>query len=428
MKPKQMPRLFAALLCLLAFDLTAQEEPARLLLTSSAASAGAAVEIEIHLENSQSRIAALTFVVEYDASRLAFDLRSSGSRVTFNLPSGFVAHTFPMPEQGRLGIAIYDPDAPISVLSDGLLARIRFDVVPNAEGTASVRLEAPLDAADRNAETVPLAGPSSPLVLPLSSGRHEEARGSADEDGPGDRESDQNVPSAQELFPSKWLLPLSALPEPEGHPGTTSLTMSNPSGRDARVLMTLVQPSGTSMSREIGLRSGEVRTLEDVVRTISMGSSGSAPAQGAVLIEASSPDLVLTARSIERRGNEAIHERDLPIVGWKKLIRTNEKRTFVVATAHVDEPFLLTLINAGDVTTTVLVEVRTSEGQTLTRRTWTLLPGGLIGGIDLRSHGAAHPRDTLLIELISSDERARYFAYISRRDRGTGAPLLQMPR
>lgn len=159
MNPTRIPRTLAAfLLCLVSFNLTAQSEPARLLLSSSAANAGGVIEIDIRLEGSQSRIAALTCVIEYSEQLSFAPSRGSMSGVTFNLPSGFVAHTFPMPDR-RLGIAIYDPDAPVSVLSDGLLARVRFEVVPNAEGSASVRLEPSLDAADRNAQTVPLGPP-----------------------------------------------------------------------------------------------------------------------------------------------------------------------------------------------------------------------------------------------------------------------------
>lgn len=115
----------------------------QLSVSSASTTPGDSVDLEVRLAGAASGVAALAFVLEYDASRLHLagaDGVDPTQSVRFSVPAPFVGSAFPVRGTGRLGVSVYRPRAPITTLSDGTFVRIRFNVDPAASGFAYVRI------------------------------------------------------------------------------------------------------------------------------------------------------------------------------------------------------------------------------------------------------------------------------------------------
>lgn len=131
-----------------------------LAITSASVRAGSTAELSVQLLTPSASVAAVSFVIRYDTSRLMLEpgetTRSSALDVT--IPPQFVALTFENPEKGEIGISIYDPVTPIDSLPSGTLLKIRFQTRQGTSGFAPVRvaMDPAPDAADANARQVPV--------------------------------------------------------------------------------------------------------------------------------------------------------------------------------------------------------------------------------------------------------------------------------
>src|SRR5688572_4126367 len=98
-------------------------------------SAGREVTIPVVLQAGSSPIAAVVFEVEFDAGKLEFT--PATDRLS-NLD--FESQSFVTGSPGRIGISVYDPEAPVRDLPDGTVIPLRFRVRPGATGFAGVRV------------------------------------------------------------------------------------------------------------------------------------------------------------------------------------------------------------------------------------------------------------------------------------------------
>lgn len=117
----------------------------QLSVSSASTTPGGAVDLEVRLSGGASRVAALAFVLEYDAARLhlaAVDGIDPAQSVQFSVPAPFVGSAFALRGAGRFGLSVYRTRGPITTLADGTFARIRFNVDPGASGFAFVRVAA----------------------------------------------------------------------------------------------------------------------------------------------------------------------------------------------------------------------------------------------------------------------------------------------
>ena len=131
-----------------AFELSVQ---------SATSPAGRVIDLPVRLRTGDTPISALVFEIEYDSSRLVFDPQTSKSEIPPEDKSGYATDLFSEAiERGRIGVSVYDPAAPITVLPDGNIVTLRFQVKTAAEGFAQVRVTgspAP-DAADAAGQRV----------------------------------------------------------------------------------------------------------------------------------------------------------------------------------------------------------------------------------------------------------------------------------
>ena len=98
-------------------------------------SPGREVTIPVVLQAGVSPVAAVVFEVEYDEGKLEF------SPTTDRLSNlDLEAHSFATDSPGRIGISVYDPEAPVRDLPDGMVIPLRFRVRPGATGFAGVRV------------------------------------------------------------------------------------------------------------------------------------------------------------------------------------------------------------------------------------------------------------------------------------------------
>lgn len=122
---------------------------------------GELVDVPVTLRTGELHLAALSFTIRYDASRLSLAADpAAGSKVEITAPGEFTASSWTSATgEGELGVVIYDPAPPVAALPDGVLATIRFRIREGAEGFAPVALsrDYPPSGADERARALPPA-------------------------------------------------------------------------------------------------------------------------------------------------------------------------------------------------------------------------------------------------------------------------------
>lgn len=169
-KTKQLA-LLVGVLCLTSSEMGAAE----LVVQSASARPGETVEIAILLNPQETSVAAVVFEIDYDVTKLQFKPTSSSetaSVLAIEL-DGFAVETFDdRAAAGRVGIAVYDPIAPVVALPAGVIATLRFQVRQSAGGYAAVTIAGrPPDAADPDGKSVPITANSAPTGVAISGGR-----------------------------------------------------------------------------------------------------------------------------------------------------------------------------------------------------------------------------------------------------------------
>ena len=404
------PRRTVPLLTILALLLpggavSAQEEPAKLVLASGAVSTGGEIEIEVRLDDADSRVSALTFVIDYDASKLALDAVNPRSRVMFDLPSGFVGHAFPFPDEGRLGIAIYDPDAPLSVIADGLLARIRFSVLPEAQGTAAFAIEPSASAADADATLVPLVVPVDPVgvTLPGTSAAPRRIRPAAPASGTASSGTSEGW---------RWAVPLTALAGDSGW--RTRLEITNRS-KESSVIELMTAGTGATVRERFALAAGDSRVIEDLGALFIRD----ARVHTAIILTSTSPDLGISA-TMQRA------ETDLPVllpaVKWEDLDGGADAVLKIARELRMSGSSHLAIVNVGEESAVVRIAARDGHGEVIHREVMSV-GAGMSAAVDLGKLGASVERNLLVLEMISTGSRV--LGYLVQQDRILNRPLIR---
>ncbi|MEO8216499.1 MAG: choice-of-anchor D domain-containing protein [Acidobacteriota bacterium] len=173
-----LSRRLSVLVCgaILVFALPAdaQNGAPQLIITTTSSLPGEATAVEVRLVNPEQQVAAITFSIEFDSSRLAFDGGGADGQLTAvetSLPKPLRASSFYFPDQSRVGISVYSANIPVTPIPEGLLARIHFTVKNDVSGFAFVRLDpspAP-DAASVLGESVALGVQSSQSGVSVAS-------------------------------------------------------------------------------------------------------------------------------------------------------------------------------------------------------------------------------------------------------------------
>lgn len=507
-KRREREVLFALLISLLGSPLGAYE----LKLSSAASQPGRFVEMPVSFASHGTPVAALVFEVEFDTSRLQFDLGIGKIGVSASASeSDYTATTFNEAlGNGRIGISIYDPLAPISRIPDGELLRLRFLIREGAEGFAYVRvaLTPGPDAADASGMKVAVWNPSvqqsgvfiaaaraqfaaSPRLMSFGSvelGRlarrelllnnvggagalihrlriePETAGFSFSEsltlpmavrpnatilvpiqfhsDEPGQHAaaivvesnaattrleiplSASVVPEGSFAYDSRFLLPAAA--KLRGANGTiwrSTMALVNPREEELSAILTLLPARGTPVTRELRIAGGESRYFSDLVAEIFESSDTS----GAVVIDSSSPDLIIRSTTISEAADGGTAGQAVPTVPWRELFRTGET-AYLAGLEHSSAKHTnLALLNLTTATIAVSVELF-RRGVSAGSRTYVLEPQQLAQSLDVFEALEVKDETEILARIRATSPDAIFFAYASTVDRRTGSPVFQSAR
>ncbi|MGH9456708.1 MAG: choice-of-anchor D domain-containing protein [Thermoanaerobaculia bacterium] len=497
--------LAAVALLLLAASLARAAEPAcSVAIGSAVARPGDVVEIPLTLEG--SGVSALALVVAFDAEQLVLDGGAhGGSKVDVGSPASVDATSWLLADESRLGIVLFDAEAPIDSIPEGVVAHLRFRVRPDATGPeAAVRIvAADLSASDADgralvasvardgaiaiATSSPALAVSASIVRFGSISPGETARqsvvafnagsgalrvtGAAIEGGDGAFAVASGVP--RELHPGESL-PLEitftagALGEYRGRlvidsagGGSVAVEMSAASMAgefflDRRLVVPAVaRVNGAERSRwlsslhafnrgssavrfratllraeplpplgpvEVDLEPGTTRSFDDAIGAL----FGDEDAAGALLIEASSDDLVVRSTTYNERADGSRVPQAVPAIEASRLFRTGETAHLVALERSDDRRTSITVMNLGPSPATLRVELLDSAGAPLATRDVTIAPQAIVYDVPVFEGVEAAGETTAVVRALTPD--AVFFAYASTVDASSGAPLFQSPR
>lgn len=497
--------------CLVAFFLWAllgagaRPVPAYVLNAQSVTgTAGREVTIPVVLQGGASPVAAVVFEVEYDPGKLEF------TPATDRIGSfEFEAQSFATDSPQRIGIAVYDPEAPVRDLPDGTVIPLRFRVRPDATGFAAVRVSTTPgpDAANMLGNRVSDWNPSealsgvfvtsvrsellvSPAALSFGSVRAAEApQRILMITNPGDiairlqsirlepedarftmgtqildaviaPQSTLTVPirfdpsgaagsydarivieqshpfavtrevaiSATIVnegtfnYEDRFLIPLvecQAGADSESH---STLAVMNAGYSELSLIATFLPASGAREVRELRLASGESRYYSDVISEV----FGLTDRAGALLIDSSSPDLVV--RSALRTDTDGeFFSQPITTVEEADLLRFGQTAYLGPVERREDSSSKLYLQNVSEATAAIRVEVlRLGGTSTLVERVYSVGSWQTLTVNDLLE--TASPDDKLLIRVSAATEGASFYAFVASQDSRSGSRALAFPQ
>lgn len=221
----------------------------------------------------------------------------------------------------------------------------------------------------------------------------------------------------------RFLIPaVATLPGAGGSRWRSSLAMVNASEQGLSAVMSLRSTTGSSTVREIHLAPGESRTLDDVLSELFDQSESS----GALIIDSSSPDLILRSTTANETTEGAMLGQTVPVVGWEEVFRTGQQAWLAGLEQSETRQTSIALLNLAEIAIALKVVVSRDQ-EILGERTYVLEPGQIMQKIDVLSSLDAEGRNlSVRIEAISDD--SLFFAYASTVDRRSGAPVFQSPR
>ncbi|MEZ4711444.1 MAG: Ig-like domain-containing protein [Caldilineaceae bacterium] len=122
-----------------------------------AAAAGEEVAVDLTLNTGANSVAAATFALALDTSKVTFDATDANEdgvpdAITFNAPASMTKSVTWNAEQSRIEVALFGATLPLPTLSDGVLATVTLDVAGNASGDAPLTLDLVSLGDDRGAD------------------------------------------------------------------------------------------------------------------------------------------------------------------------------------------------------------------------------------------------------------------------------------
>lgn len=494
----------------------ASAEQYQLSVSSASTTPGASVEVELRLTGAVSRVAALAFVIEYDAERLhlaGVDGVDSSQAVRFSVPEAFVGSAFAVGPSGRLGISVFRQRGPITTLRDGTFARIRFTVDPAASGFAFVRiapspapsasdptqhlLEASVTPSDLSGVAISpqrallditpstldfgnvpqrmtvkktlvltnvgtarmeiyhlqlgagsqaftiLTPVTAPRVLNPGQSLTVEIGFRSDQastfqtrlyiDYSTESSISATVPvsaitsvGSELAFISRQIVP-AVTSQNVGTAGIwrSSLSLFNNDDLPASVRLTLAGSDGTTrIADEIRLASYETRTLSNVIGD----AFGLDAASGALVVDASSSDLIVRSTMYHYLPSGGRIGQALPSLPWASMIHTGEQGELLGLERSESRTSIIGLVSFSPSPSTIRAEVRTKDGASIGSREYVLGGSEVLPRIDLFEALNITTATDLTVVLTAATADATFLGYASTLDETTGSAVFQSAR
>lgn len=491
-------RLFSPLL--LAAATTASAADYTLIVSQGVATSAKEAIVDVRLAHSKDEIAAVAFVLRYDASRVEIaPAMNALSDVTVRPPS--IATTVSPSGAGRMGVVLFDPLPPIETIPNGTSVSIRFRILDPGDGWIPITIEDAPDASDRAGRRIAAekfeirAGgiviaprraslrsepPSIDLgeiasrrgasrrVTILNDGNQDldiasislrgdgpfrivgetprrltagSAQSMTIEFGGSDPASHKAelvvettemrtslrlpisvtvLPEDVRLLESRFLIPAVArIDGANGSRWVTEASFHNPAETEHMIRISPLS-GGASIERRIAPHATVF--FEDLYAA----SNRNGTFNGAMLIESSSPELLISAATVNARPEGGRLAQSVPAIAWKDLFHGAESARLQTLRNDPNVRTNLTLINAGAKAITLTLTARDDSGAIVGEGAYVMGPAVVRSASDFLARSASARPVTITIE--ADLPEAVFHAYASEVDNRTGAPLFQGAR
>jgi len=149
---------------------------------------------------------------------------------------------------------------------------------------------------------------------------------------------------------------------------------------------------------------------------------------GALLVEASSPDLVARGAAYNLRPDGGRVGQSLPTLGWAELLRTGEKGSLIGLARNDERRTNLGLLNLGSAPATLRLTLLDGAGSVLVTREYALSPHEILLAANLFDAADLGTGENLTVIVEATTPDATFLAYASTIDNRSGSPLFQSAR
>lgn len=221
-------------------------------------------------------------------------------------------------------------------------------------------------------------------------------------------------------YSERFLLPAAArVPGANGSQWRTRVTMFNRDRFPVGARLRYVAPEGkTEATSEFVLAPGETRRFEDVASAL-----GLELAKGAIEIELSSPEIVLTSSTYNINPQGGQFSEAVPLVDWKRLFHGGRRVALIGLDRSPARRTAVTLMNLSAKSAVLTVELREQDGTSRGTRDYLLQPGQIRSNIDIFDLLGGREASALTLEISTGATDATFYAFASTVDNQTGAPL-----
>ncbi|HVR43315.1 MAG TPA: choice-of-anchor D domain-containing protein [Thermoanaerobaculia bacterium] len=204
----------------------------------------------------------------------------------------------------------------------------------------------------------------------------------------------------------------------------SELHLHNPGNAEASVRMSLLPNGGASAFGpvEVAIAPGTTIGWGDLIGEL----FGPGDAGGALLIEASSGDLVIRSSTYNLRADGGRVAQAVPVIELPRLFHSGETAYLTGLEVAERGRTNVTVMNPGERAASLRVEVLDSSGTVVKTRDVNLAPGRIESNLPL--FDGLDEAGGLTVRVSATSEHASFFTYASTVDRISGAPLFQSPR
>lgn len=204
----------------------------------------------------------------------------------------------------------------------------------------------------------------------------------------------------------------------------STLTLHNDGAAPASIRLTFRPGTSDALLRELLVEPGHTRGHDDLLSELFELEGGIGP----LLVEASSPDVVVRSAAVRDDGEEGTISQQIPTLQWSELLRSGERGVLTGLERSISKETRIALINFSSAAITLRLDVLLADGTSAGLVDYTVEGGEFVPMVDVFDRLDIDDAKNVTVVVTSRSPNATFFAYASTLDLRSGAPLFQPVR